>query len=104
MAAMLEVISEKTLPQTANPRLIAYCPSMDLVAFASTDHQVLVYRINGQRVYSATQKQRSTAALKVEQIRWKPNGKFLLGWVAVFIVVTDILQATCLLSLGAMAM
>ena len=67
----LEVLCEKSLHQAADPRLIAYCPSMDLVALGSTDHQVLIYRLNGQRVYGATQK---SSALSVEGIRWKPNG------------------------------
>jgi anaphase-promoting complex subunit 4 len=67
----LEILSEKTLHQTADPRLLTYCPSMDLVAITSTDQQVLIYRLNGQRVYGAAQK---GASLKVESIRWKPNG------------------------------
>lgn len=67
----LELLSEKTLPQAADSQLLAYCPSMDLVALGSTDQQVLIYRLNGQRVYGATQK---AGTLKVETIRWKPNG------------------------------
>ena len=65
------MLSEKALHQTADPHLIAYCPSMDLVALGSTDQQVLIYRLNGQRVYGATQK---AGTLRVENIHWKPNG------------------------------
>jgi anaphase-promoting complex subunit 4 len=68
----LSLLSEKTLHQPADPRLLAYCPSMDLVAFASTDQQVWIYRLNGQRVYGASQK---GSALTVESVRWKPNGQ-----------------------------
>lgn len=67
----LELMSEKTLHQTAEPQLLSYCPSMDLVAIASTDDQVLIYRLNGQRVYGTTKK---GGSLKVESIRWEPNG------------------------------
>jgi anaphase-promoting complex subunit 4 len=67
----LETLSEKALHQPADPNLIAYCPSMDLIALTTTDQQVLIYRLNGQRVYGAAQK---TGLLKVESIRWKPNG------------------------------
>lgn len=67
----LETLSEKGLHQAADPNLIAYCPSMDLVALTTTDQQVLIYRLNGQRVYGAAQK---AGQLKVESIRWKPNG------------------------------
>jgi anaphase-promoting complex subunit 4 len=70
--ASLELLGEKKiLHQTVDPRLLVYCPSMDLVALGSTDQQVLVYRLNGQRVYGASQK---AGSLRVEGIRWKPNG------------------------------
>lgn len=67
----LELLSEKSLHQTVNPRLVSYCPSMDLVAITTTDQQVLVYRLNGQRVWGISQK---VGKLKVEAICWKPNG------------------------------
>ncbi len=67
----LQILSEKVLHQRANPDLITYCPSMDLVALVTIDQQVFIYRLNGQRVYGATQK---AGKLKVESIQWKPNG------------------------------
>ncbi|KAH8665010.1 anaphase-promoting complex, cyclosome, subunit 4-domain-containing protein [Tricladium varicosporioides] len=74
----LKTLSEKTLHQTADPRLTAYCPSMDLVALGTTDQQVLIYRLNGQRVYGATQK---NSKLRVNSIKWKPNGQLLaVAW------------------------
>jgi anaphase-promoting complex subunit 4 len=45
---------------------------MDLIALGTTDQQVLIYRLNGQRVYGATQK---TGKLAIESIKWKPNGE-----------------------------
>lgn len=74
----LEPLSEKTLPQTVDAHLLVYCPSMDLVALGSIDQQVLIYRLNGQRVYGATQK---AGTLRVEAIQWKPNGQLLaIAW------------------------
>ena len=70
----LEILSEKSLQHPADPTLVAYCPSMDLIALTTTDQQVLIYRLNGQRVYGAAQK---AGPLKVESIRWKPNGLFV---------------------------
>lgn len=67
----LELLGEKSLHQTVNPELLVYCPSMDLIALASTDQQVLIYRLNGQRVYGAAQKGNT---LRIEKISWKPNG------------------------------
>ena len=66
-----QVLSEKTLHHAADPGLVTYCPSMDLIALVTTDQQVFIYRLNGQRVYGATQK---ADKLGVESIRWKPNG------------------------------
>ena len=67
----LQILSEKILHQAADPDTITYCPSMDLIALVTTDQQVLIYRLNGQRVYGTTQK---AGKLRVESIRWKPNG------------------------------
>ncbi len=69
--AELKIVSEKALYNTANPHLLAYCPSMELLALGSTDQQVLLFRLNGQRVWGVTQKAGSP---KVERICWKPNG------------------------------
>ncbi|CAG8955064.1 hypothetical protein HYFRA_00007078 [Hymenoscyphus fraxineus] len=77
-SASLVTLGEKTLPHAADPSLFAYCPSMDLVALGTTDQQVLIYRLNGQRVYGAAQK---AGKLAVESIRWKPNGQLLaVAW------------------------
>jgi anaphase-promoting complex subunit 4 len=70
-----QILSEKTLHHAADPNLIKYCPSMDLVALVTTDQQVFIYRLNGQRVYGASQK---SIDLIVESIQWKPNGMISL--------------------------
>jgi len=66
-----QVLSEKTLRHAVDPNLISYCPSMDLVALVTTEQQVSIYRMNGQRVYGASQ---TGGDLRVESLQWKPNG------------------------------
>ena len=73
-ASVLQIVGEKALHQTADPDLVTYCPSMDLIALVTTDQQVFIYRLNGQRVYGAAQK---LGNLRVEKIRWKPNGSLI---------------------------
>jgi anaphase-promoting complex subunit 4 len=75
-----QVLSEKTLHHAADPNLITFCPSMDLVALATTNQEVLIYRFNGQRAYGAVQK---AGNLRVESICWKPNGLSFLTLISV---------------------
>jgi hypothetical protein len=74
--SILNVLGEKVIHQHVNPQLLAYCPSMDLIAIGTREEQVFVYRLNGQRVLSASQKD---AKLRVQKLKWKPNGLFLAG-------------------------
>lgn len=69
--AELKMIGEKALYHTAKPHLLAYCPSVELLALGSTDEQVSLFRLNGQRVWAIAQK---VGSPKVERISWKPNG------------------------------
>ena len=69
---MADPLAEKLVQPAVNPRHLAYCPTMDLVALASIDEHIHVYRLNGQKVFGITKKQ---TANKVKQIKWKPNGQ-----------------------------
>lgn len=82
--AGLELLGEKILHMRADPSLVAYCPSMDLVATATADQQVIVHRLNGQRVYSVVQKQKG---LKVQGLYWKPNGENPL--IVILLIITN---------------
>ena len=73
-AAILELVGSKTLHNPANASLLAYCPSMELVAVGTQDKHVFIFRINGQRVYGAGQKQKYTV-LDAQKLAWKPNGE-----------------------------
>ncbi|KFY06687.1 hypothetical protein V492_07831, partial [Pseudogymnoascus sp. VKM F-4246] len=76
----LRVIAEKTLHSPANPDLLAYSPSMELLAVGGAENNVLIYRLNGQRVFSASQKVRG-AALELQKLAWKPNGQLIaIAW------------------------
>jgi anaphase-promoting complex subunit 4 len=78
MADMVELqsIAEKSLHHPANADLLAYCPSMELLAVGSADQNVVIYRLNGQRVFGASQKAKG-AVLEVQKVVWKPNGMVL---------------------------
>jgi anaphase-promoting complex subunit 4 len=49
----LTAVAEKALPAKCKPGLLSYCPTMDLVALATEDEQLHVFRLNGQRVFGA---------------------------------------------------
>lgn len=68
---MAEPLAEKVVQPAINPTHVAYCPTMDLVALATTDEQVQVYRLNGQKVFGIVNKQNSG---QIDQLKWKPNG------------------------------
>ncbi|MCJ1440240.1 MAG: hypothetical protein MMC23_000723, partial [Stictis urceolatum] len=67
---MLLEVAEKVLPQAIKPGLVAYCPTMDLIALATRDEQVHVFRLNGQRVFGVANK---ATDCTIVQITWKPN-------------------------------
>lgn len=71
---LLSMLAEKVMPVAINPEHVTYCPTMDLIALATVDEQVHVFRLNGQRVFGIANKD---SACKVKQIRWKPNGQRL---------------------------
>ena len=68
---MLNMLAEKIIQPAINPKHLAYCPMMDLIAFATLDEQVHVHRLNGQRVFGVSGKQ---SMGRVNDIQWKPNG------------------------------
>lgn len=71
-APSLMLQAEKALPQPIHPRLISYCPTMDLVAVVSQEETLDVYRFNGQRAFGL---KRKSFESKVDSICWKFNGK-----------------------------
>ncbi|KAI9814210.1 MAG: hypothetical protein M1827_003376 [Pycnora praestabilis] len=75
---VLNMLAEKAVSQAINSDQLAYCPTMDLMASATEEQHVLVYRLNGDRVFVA--KQRNVSAI-VSRLKWKPNGQLLaIAW------------------------
>lgn len=75
---MLHMLAEKAVQPLINPQHLTYCPTMDLIALATIDEKVQVYRLNGQRVFGVRSKQ---PTVKVIHIRWKPNGERAVAYL-----------------------
>ena len=71
---MAEPLAEKVVQPAINLSIVAYCPTMDLIALATIDENIQVYRLNGQKVFGIENKQ---TAAKVAQVSWKANGKIV---------------------------
>jgi hypothetical protein len=70
--------AEKILLHPIHPHLIAYCPSMDLVAIVTDEENLDVYRINGQRAFGL---KRKSEDLNVDALQWEFNGKSIaVSW------------------------
>ena len=69
----LNMLTEKVLPQAIKPGLVAYCPTMDLLALVTVDEHMHVFRLNGQRVFGVSGKKDEC---RIIQLQWKPNGLF----------------------------
>ncbi|EED21355.1 anaphase-promoting complex component Cut20/Apc4, putative [Talaromyces stipitatus ATCC 10500] len=77
----LTTVAEKTLPSKCkNGSLLTYCPTMDLIALASEDEQLHVFRLNGQEVLSADlagDPYLDEVKGEIRGIRWKNDGRLL---------------------------
>ncbi|KAH8153432.1 uncharacterized protein LAJ45_02244 [Morchella importuna] len=77
---------QKALPFPARPGLAAWSPTLDLIALVTTNENVLLYRMNGQRVWGfAHRRDRNVGPgggeTRIERLRWRPDGKMLaLGY------------------------
>lgn len=67
----LPPLAEKTVQHRVKTSTFSYCPTLDLLALASQDERVYVYRLNGQRVVGTGSKK---PGLQVREVHWKPNG------------------------------
>lgn len=78
----LTPVGEKSLPAKCKPRALAYCPSMDLIALATEDDELRVFRLNGQRVFGGCFRgdpylgEREEDG-EVRAVVWKGNGEFV---------------------------
>ena len=70
-SVMLNMLAEKIVQPAIRSEHVTYCPTMDLIALATTDEQVHIHRLNGQKVFGVSNRQ---SAVKISGLRWKPNG------------------------------
>ena len=68
---MLQTLVEKAVSHPIHRNTFRYCPTMDLLALATEEEQVFIYRLNGQRVFSAAHR---GSVKKICQLDWKPDG------------------------------
>jgi anaphase-promoting complex subunit 4 len=80
--------AEKILLHPIHPHLIAYCPTMDLIALVTDEENLDVYRINGQKAFSM---KRKSSDANIDCLCWEFNGQAIaISWNDGF---TDILSS-----------
>lgn len=65
------MLYRKVFPHPARPNLTAWSPRLDLFATVMDNGNVMLFRMNGQRVWSIAKKHDTT----VEQLQWRPDGR-----------------------------
>ncbi|GAD98867.1 anaphase-promoting complex component Cut20/Apc4, putative [Paecilomyces variotii No. 5] len=82
----LTAVAEKTLPAKCKPDSLVYCPTMDLVALASQDEQLHVFRLNGQKVFGGSfaggdpyfdSDDEDDGKGEIRRVKWKDDGHLL---------------------------
>lgn len=79
----LTPVGEKSLPAKCKFGSLAYCPSMDLIALATEDDELRVFRLNGQRVFGGSfggdpYLGEDEEDGEIRALVWKGNGEFEL--------------------------
>lgn len=102
----LTAVAEKTLQATRckpGSGMLAYCPTMDLIALAAEDDQLHVFRLNGQRVFGGSfggdpyLDEDAKEKGELRGLRWKNNGMFFYIVCEVFFSFFDIREIVYLL-------
>lgn len=81
----LTPVGEKSLPAKCKLNTVAYCPSMDLIALATEDEELRVFRLNGQRVFGGKfggdvylgEEDADGEDGVIRALAWKANGEFI---------------------------
>ncbi|CAG8234328.1 unnamed protein product [Penicillium salamii] len=78
----LTPVGEKTLPAKCKAQTMAYCPTMDLIALATEDEELRVFRLNGQRVFGGSfggdpYLGEDEEDGEIRGMAWKGNGRLL---------------------------
>lgn len=77
----LTPVGEKSLPAKCKPSTLAYCPTMDLIALATEDEELRIFRLNGQRVFGGSfggdpYMGEDEEDGEVRALAWKGNGEY----------------------------
>jgi len=85
MTPKLQLISSKQVAQAGETDLVAYCDPYDLVAIVTVQSDVVVYRINGQIVFTIKNTHADLdddlVASAISAVSWKQDGSRLaVGW------------------------
>lgn len=95
----LTSVAEKTLPSKCKDgSLLTYCPTMDLIALATEDEQLYVYRLNGQEVLSADlagDPYLDEVKGEIRGVRWKNDGNLFPHLMLKFVVMSVRLKIYC---------
>ena len=67
------MIHQKMLPPPARPGLAAWSPQLDLFAVVTSSDNVLLFRMNGQRVWGVAHRLGEDVHGTV--LRWRPDGR-----------------------------
>ncbi|PTU22891.1 hypothetical protein P175DRAFT_0499432 [Aspergillus ochraceoroseus IBT 24754] len=78
----LTPVGEKLLPAKCKAGMLAYCPTMDLIAVVTEDDELRVFRLNGQRVFGGSFKgdpylDEDDGGGEIRGLHWKNNGHLL---------------------------
>lgn len=81
----LTPVGEKTLPAKCKAQAMAYCPTMDLIAVATEDEELRVFRLNGQRVFGGSfggdpYLGEDEEDGEIRGMAWKGNGELEFGF------------------------
>lgn len=82
----LAPVGERTLPAKCKPSTLAYCPTMDLIAVATDDEELRVFRLNGQRVFGGSfcgdPYLDDVKNGEIKKVVWRSNGEyfFISNW------------------------
>lgn len=82
----LTPVGEKSLPAKSKLGSLAYCPSMDLIALATEDDELRVFRLNGQRDFGGSfggdpYLGEDEEDGEIRALVWKGNGEFVLLFI-----------------------
>ena len=79
----LPPVGTKSLPTKCKANTLAYCPTMDLIALATENNELCVFRLNGQRVFGSSfggdpYLGEDEEGGEIRALAWKGNGEFNL--------------------------